>query len=144
MKCRIWLVVAVAVSLAAAVACSQNHPSAKVIVEVPPGFTGNFFLEMGVKDAPPLAMRGDAYLVTVPRSGKVITSTLIVNPKPTFQNSSDGGIWGYSHSIFTTGDGIPTGGKIEFFVGTRKDYEAEEGKRNHSEGFFSLSPASGA
>jgi hypothetical protein len=144
MNSRIWLVVAVAVSLAAAIACSKNHPSARVIVEVPPGFTGNFFLEMGVKDAPPLEIRGDAYLVTVPRSGKVVTSTLIINPKPTFQNSSDGGIWGYSHSIFTTGDGIPTGGKLEFFVGTRKDYEAEEGKRNHSEGFYNLSLASGA
>lgn len=144
MNRRSWSVVVFTVSLAAATACSQNHAKSNVIVEVPPGFTGNFFLEMGVKEAPPLEMRGNAYLVTVPRTGKVVTSTLITNPKPTFQNSSDGGIWGYSHSVFTTGDGIPTGGKIEFFVGTRKDYEAEEGKKNHSEGFSFLSPASGA
>ena len=46
--------------------------------------------------------------------------------------SSDGAVWGYSHSVFTTGDGIPVGGKIEFFVGTRKEYDAEQGKKNHS------------
>jgi hypothetical protein len=44
-------------------------------------------------------------------------------------------VWGYSHSVFNTGDGIPIGGKIEFFVGTKQDYEAEQGKKNHSEGF---------
>ena len=74
-------------------------------------------------------------MVTVPKSGKVITSTLLTNSEPTFQNSSEGAVWGYSHSVFTTGDGIPVGGKIEFFVGTRKEYEAEQGKKNHSGGF---------
>jgi hypothetical protein len=43
-------------------------------------------------------------------------------------------VWGYSHSVFTTGDGIPVGGKIEFFVGTRKEYDAEQNRKNHSEG----------
>jgi hypothetical protein len=115
--------------------CSKKGPASKVVVEVPSGFTGDFLLEMGVKEAPPLEKRGDAFVVTVPRDGKLVTSTLLTNPEPTFQNSSDGGIWGYSHLIFTTGDGIPTGGKIEFFVGTRKEYEAEQGRKNHSEGF---------
>jgi hypothetical protein len=41
-------------------------------------------------------------------------------------------VWGFSESAFTTGDGISVGGKIEFFVGTRKEYEAEESKKNHS------------
>jgi hypothetical protein len=105
-----------------------------VIVEIPYGFSGNFLPEMGVRDAPPLAKRGDAYVVPVPRNGKFITSTLLTNSEPTFRNSSEGAVWGYSHSIFKTGDGIPIGGKIEFFVGTRKEYEAEEGRKNHSRG----------
>ena len=62
------------------------------------------------------------------------TSTLLTHSRPTFKNSSDGGVWGYAHSVFTTGDGIPIGGKIEFFVGTRKEYDAEENKKNHSGG----------
>jgi len=118
----------------AAVACSKNGPASKVVVEIPSGYTGDFLLEMGVKDAPPLPKQGDAYVVTVPRSGKLTTSTLLTKSRPAFQGSSEGGVWGYSHSVFTTGDGIPTGGKIEFFVGTKKDYEAEQGKKNHSGG----------
>jgi hypothetical protein len=88
---------------------------------------------------PPLEERGAAYVVPVPRNGKIITSTLLTNSEPTFQNSSEGAVWGYSHSVFTTGDGIPIGGKIEFFVGARKEYEAEQGKKKHSEGI--LTPA---
>jgi hypothetical protein len=126
------------------VACSKKAPASKVVVEIPSGFTGNFLLEMGVKEAPPLQKRGDAFVVTVPRSGMLHTSTLLTNPHLTFQNSTDGGIWGYSNSVFTTGDGIPTGGKIEFFVGTRKDFEAEQGRKNHSEGFSTTPVASGA
>jgi hypothetical protein len=123
------------VFLIVAVACSKSGPAPKVVVEIPSGFNGDFLLEMGVKGAPPLEKQGDTYVVAVPRSGKVITSTLLTNPQPSFQNSSDGAVWGYSHSVFHTGDGIPIGGKIEFFVGTRQDYEAEQGKKNHSEGF---------
>jgi hypothetical protein len=121
-----------AVFLLAVGACTKHSSAPEVIVEIPSGFTGNFLLEMGVRDAPPLSQRGAAYVVPVPRSGKLVTSTLLKNSKPTFQGSSDGAVWGYSHSVFTTGDGIPTGGKIEFFVGTRKEYEAEQGKKNHS------------
>jgi len=106
-----------------------------VIVEIPPGFNGNFLLEMGVREGAPLEKRGDAYVLRVPKSGKVITSTLLTNSEPTFRNSGGGGVWGYSHSVFSTGDGIPVSGKIEFFVGTRKEYEAEQGRKNHSGGF---------
>ena len=118
-------------------ACSKKQPATQLVVEIPSGFSGNFLLEMGVKNAPPLEKQGDAYIVSVPRSGKVTTSTLLTNSKPTFKNSSDGGVWGYAHSVFTTGDGIATGGKIEFFVGTRKEYDAEQGKKNHSGGIVS-------
>jgi hypothetical protein len=115
--------------------CSKHRSEPEVLVAIPTGFNGSFLLEMGVKDAPALAKRGDTYLVTVPGSGKLSTSTLLVNPHTVFQNASEGGVWGYSHSVFSTGDGIPVSGKIEFFVGTKKDYEAQENKKNHSRGF---------
>jgi hypothetical protein len=136
MKRKSWVSVFVGVIFLLAVgACSKHRPAQKVVVEIPAGFTGDFLLEMGVKDAPPLEKQGDLYMVTVPKNGKISTSTLLTNSQPTFKNSSDGGVWGYSHSVFTTGDGIPTGGKIEFFVGTKKDYEAEQGKKKHSDWF---------
>jgi hypothetical protein len=64
---------------------------------------------MGVRDALPLEKRGEAYVLPVPRNGKVITSTLLTNSRPSFQNSSEGAVWGYSHSVFTTGDGNTCG-----------------------------------
>ena len=123
------------VFLIAAGACSKQRSAPQVIVEIPAGFTGNCILEMGVREGSPLEKRGDAYVLRVPKNGKAITSTLLTNSEPTFRNSSDGGVWGYSQSVFTTGDGIPVSGKIEFFVGTKKEYEAEQGKKNHSGGF---------
>jgi hypothetical protein len=137
MNWKAWAMVACVFFLLAAVACSKKAASPEVVVEIPSGFTGNFLLEMGVKDAPPLLKQGDSYFVTVPRSGKVTTSTLLTHSRPIFKNSSDGGVWGYAHSVFTTGDGLPVGGKIEFFVGTRKQYDAEENKKNHSGGVVS-------
>jgi hypothetical protein len=131
---KIWPAVICAGFLLAASDCSKRGAGPALLVEIPSGFSGDFRLEMGVKDAPALDKQGDAYVVSVPKSGKVTTSTLLTNARPTFKNSSDGGVWGYSHSVFTTGDGIPTGGKIEFFVGTRKEYDAEESKKNHSGG----------
>jgi len=117
-------------------ACSKRADP-DLIVEIPAGFSGNFSLEMGVRDAPALAKDGNAYRLTVSKSGKMSTSTLLVHSQPQFRNSSGGAVWGYSHSVFSTGDGIPVGGKIEFFVGTRQDFEAEESKKNHSSGIQS-------
>jgi hypothetical protein len=134
MNRKIWSAAVCAVFLIAACACTRPSSAPQVIVEIPSGFTGNFLLEMGVKDAPPLVKRGDAYVVTVPKNGKFITSTLLTNSQSKFLDSSEGAVWGYSHSVSKTGDGIPIGGKIEFFVGTRKEYEAEQGRKNHSEG----------
>jgi hypothetical protein len=135
MNRKAWSILVGSAFLVVAVACSENRPAQKVVVEIPSGFNGDFLLEMGVRGAPPLVKQDDTYVVAVPRSGKAITSTLLTDSQPSFRNSSDGAVWGYSHSVFNTGDGIPIGGKIEFFVGTKKDYEAEQGKRNHSEGF---------
>jgi hypothetical protein len=139
MNRRIWSTVISAIFLIASSACSKNRAAPQVIVEIPSGFTGNFLLEMGVRDALPLEKRGEAYVLPVPRNGKVITSTLLTNSRPSFQNSSEGAVWGYSHSVFTTGDGMPVGAKIEFFVGTRNEYEAEQGRKKHSGGL--LAPA---
>jgi hypothetical protein len=129
--------------LIAASACSKHPSEPEIVVEIPAGFNGNFSLEMGVKDAPPLIQQGNSYTLTVPKNGKLATSTLLPNAHAVFRNASDGTVWGYSYSSFTTGDGIPVGGKIEFFVGTKKDYDAEENKKNHSRGsaLFRESPA---
>jgi hypothetical protein len=86
--------------------------------------------------ADPLARQGDTYILTVPRIGRAQTSTLLNNAQVTFKNSSDGQVWGFSERMFRTGDGISIGGKIEFFVGTQKDYDAEQQKKNKSDGVF--------
>ena|SRR5689334_4444688 len=122
--------------LAFTVGCSKKSSPDNVVVEIPAGFTGNFVLDMGVRDAAPLARQGSAYVVAVPPGGKAQTSTLLHHPQVTFRNSSDGQVWGFSERMFTTGDGISTGGKIEFFVGTQKDYDAEQQKNNKSDETF--------
>ena len=78
-------------------------------------------------------------MLPVPRNGKVITSTLLTNSRPSFQNSSEGAVWAIRIRFFATDDGIPVGAKIEFFVGTRNEYEAEQGRKKHSDGL--LAPA---
>ena len=115
-----------------AVACSKHDPAPQLVIEIPAGFSGNFVLEMGVRGAVPLAQRGDTYMVTVSRNGRVTTSTFLDHPRIVFNNDSDGKVWGYSQNVFSTGDGISVGGKIEFFVGTQKEYDAEQGRKNHS------------
>jgi hypothetical protein len=92
MNRRIWSTVISAIF--ASSACSKNRAASQVIVEIPSGFTGNFLLEMGVRDALPLEKRGEAYVLPVPRNGKVITSTLLTNSRPSFQNSSEGAVCG--------------------------------------------------
>jgi hypothetical protein len=118
------------------VGCARKNPAPELIVQIPAGFSGNFSLEMGVKSAPALTRQGDAYLLSVSKSGNAATSTLLQSPRVTFQNASDGAVWGLSESAITTGDGISVGTRIAFFVGTKKEYEAEEGKKNHSRGVF--------
>jgi len=124
------------VVIAITVACTKKSAADPVIVEIPARFSGNFVLEMGVRDAAPLARQGDAYVLSVPLNGRAQTSTLLNNAQVTFKNSSDGQVWGFSERMFRTGDGISIGGKIEFFVGTQKDYDAEQQKKNKSDGVF--------
>lgn len=128
----------VAVVLVAAIACTKKTAAQQFVVEIPAGFNGNFVLDMGVRGAIPLPRKGEAYVLDLPMNGKVQTSTLLENPQVTFKNSSDGKVWGYSQRTFTTGDGISVGGKIEFFVGTQKQFEAEQNKKNKSGRFSRL------
>ena len=130
----------VVVLLTAGLACSKGKSGTQLEVQIPAEFTGNFVLVMGVQDAPPLQKDGDAYTVAVPRSGKVETSTIVERPQVAFKNSGGGQVWGYSERIFTTGDGISTGGNIEFFVGSKKDFEAEQNKKNKSGGSLKIEP----
>jgi len=88
-----------------------------------------------------LPNEGDVYVVTVPRSGLVSTSTFLNKPKVKFKNFSGGSIWGFSQSVVTTGDGVSVGGKIEFFVSTQKKFEADQQKKNNSGRFSALEPA---
>jgi len=121
-----------ALLLSFAAACSKGKSAPELSVEIPAGFSGNFVLNMGVREAPALSKKGDVYQVTVSPSGRFATSTVLEKPKITFRNAGQGSVWGFSQSMFTTGDGISVGGKIEFFVGTQKDFEAEQNKKNHS------------
>lgn len=124
--------------LLAAIACSKQGSAPRVVVEIPPGFSGNFVLNMGVRTASPLPNEGGVYLVTVPKSGRLNTSTFFDKPAIEFKNASGGSIRGFSQSVFTTGDGISVGGKIEFFVGTQQEFEAEQKKKNNSGRYSSM------
>lgn len=128
---RAWAVI----FLLAIAACNRGPSAEQVVVEVPAGFSGDFVLNMGVKNAEPLSRQGNQYLVTVPKNGNLTTSSVLIHPHVIFKNAPDGSVWGYSQSVFTTGDGIPVGGQIEFFVGTKRDYEAAEDKKKHSNEF---------
>jgi len=127
--------------LLAVVTCTRHVSGPTLVIEIPADFSGNFVLNMGVHQAPPLQKNEDAYVVTVPHNGRIETSTLLEHPKVVFKNGTINGIWGYSESVFATGDGISTGGKVQFFVGTEKDFEAEQNKRNKSGAFPGLESA---
>ena len=138
MSGRFFLVFGLVSLVASLAACTKKSTSQELKVEIPAGFTGNFVLEMGVRDAAALPIDGNGYRLALPGSGKFKTSTLLDHPHVTFKNGSAGKIWGYSERIFTTGDGISVRGKIEFFVGTQQEFEAEQNKKNKSGGFFTL------
>jgi len=136
MMWRFGAICAFAVLLAITAACSKKSVSNQLIIEIPAGFSGNFVLETGVRNAAPLNKHRDAYVLLLPLEGRAQTSTMLNNARVTFKNASDGQVWGLSQRTFNTGDGISVGGKIEFFVGTQKDFDAEQQKKNKSGGFF--------
>lgn len=141
---RFGAIVFCAILLIITIACSKKSNADQVIVEIPAGFNGNFVLDMGVRGATPLLKQGDSYLLVVPRNGKAQTSTLLNNARVKFENSGDGQVWGLSQRVFSTGDGISIGGKIEFFVGTQKDFDAEQQKKNKSGGFLNADSCAAA
>jgi hypothetical protein len=70
MNRRIWSTVISAIFLIASSACSKNRAAPQVIVEIPSGFTGNFLLEMGVRDAPPWRSVGKHMCCPCPGTGR--------------------------------------------------------------------------
>jgi hypothetical protein len=125
MNRKVWTTVIFALFLIAASACLKHGSASQLIVEIPFGLNGNFLLERGVKETARLVMQGDADVVTVPRNGKMTTS-LLTNSQLTFRNSSEGAVGSYSQFV----------SKIEFFGGTRKEFEAEQARKKHSGGIL--------
>src|SRR5262252_10610359 len=86
-----------------AVGCTRHASGPTLVIQIPADFNGNFVLNMGIHQAPPLQKNGDGYVVTVPRNGRIETSTTLEHPKVIFKNGTSNGIWGYSESVFATG-----------------------------------------
>jgi|HubBroStandDraft_5_1064220.scaffolds.fasta_scaffold03029_3 hypothetical protein len=114
------------------VACSKRD-QVEIVIETPANFSGQVSIQMGIPGTPPLKREGKDYQIAIPPDGKVITSTIIASAKPRFVNLSAGQVWGYTPSSNTTGDGVPVGATIEFFVGTKEQYESAQAKRHKSE-----------
>jgi hypothetical protein len=110
-----------------------NHATKnEVVITLPQGFTGQVHIAMGVPAAAPLERTGNSYRITVPPDGKIETSTIVIGPVPRFEDVQQGHIWGYNPAIFHTGDHLPVGGNIDFFVGTREQYESAEAQKHKS------------
>ncbi len=103
-----------------------------LVVEVPSGYSGPVQVQLGVAGAPPLPRRGDAYVITVPSDGRVSTSTALSDVQPVFRDLPGNHVWGYTSLILRSGDGIPVGGSIEFFVGTNEQYQIEVSRKHKS------------
>jgi hypothetical protein len=119
------------VAICFAVACSRTA-HATLIIEVPTGYSGPVDVELGVTGAPALQKEGDEYIVPVPATGHVSTSTILLDTTPEFKNVGHDRVWGYESSILKAGDGIPVGGNIDFFIGTKEQYQIELTKRHKS------------
>jgi hypothetical protein len=112
-------------------ACSKGAQD-QIVINVPANFSGQIRIEMGVSNAPALQRNGRNYEITVPPDGKFVTSTILVGVQSKISNVDGGHVWGYSPSVSKTGDGLPVGGTIEFFVGTKEQYESAEAKKHRS------------
>lgn len=111
-------------------ACTKTSPN-EVVFITPSGFSGQVHVQFGVAGAGALMRRGDAYVAEIPPDGTLKTSTLLTAaPKYRVLGGQE---WGYSCSIFKTGDGIPVGARIELFIGTKEQYETHEAQKNKSQ-----------
>jgi hypothetical protein len=116
------------------VGCARRTKIVELVIELPEGFSGEVSIRTGVPHASQLKTEGQAYVVSVPSDGHVETSTIPEEGISTrFRNLATGRIWGYDSSLQKTGDGIPVGGSIEFFVGTKEQYEIQEAHKHKSE-----------
>ena len=116
-----------------AVGCEKRKIT-EIVIKLPDGFSGQVQIQMGVVGAPKLTTSGQAYVVSLPSDGHLQTSTIIEDNLPArFENSRTESVWGYANSISKTGDGIPVGGSIDFFVGTKQQYETQEAHKHKSE-----------
>jgi hypothetical protein len=113
--------------------CERHARADEVLIDLPSGFTGEVRIGMGVRGAPALRLEGRSYIVTLPSDGHFETSTILVDVRPRFRDADSGRIWGYAPAVWKTGDGIPIGGNIEFFVGTRQQYETQEARKHKSQ-----------
>jgi hypothetical protein len=130
---KVGLLLSVVVLLAC---CNQRRKVVELVIELPAGFGGEVSIRTGVPHAAPLKTDGQAYVVSVPSDGHIETSTIPEEGIPTrFRNAGTGRIWGYDASLQKTGDGIPVSGSIEFFVGTKEQYEIQEAHKRKSEFF---------
>ena len=112
--------------------CWKISTHDQVVIEVPSGYSGAVAVQLGVAGAPALAKRGDTYVINVPSDGHVSTSTSLSEIQPIFENLPGNRIWGYNSRVLRSGDGIPVGGSIEFFVGTNEQYEIEVSRKHKS------------
>ena len=112
-------------------ACSKRQAS-QLVIELPENFSGIVQVQLGVRGTPELEREGDGYRITVPPDGKVVTSTMVPDIEPTFVRVKSDQVWGYSRSESKTGDGYPVGGIIEFFVGTKEQFETFEANKHKS------------
>jgi hypothetical protein len=122
---------AVAVLLISLLGCSKSTHD-QIVMSVPPNFTGQVQIEMGVPGAPALHRDGHTYRVSIPPDGKVATSTMLADPEVKFENIESARVWGYSPSVSRTGDGFVVHSRIEFFVGTKEEYEQSEARKHKS------------
>jgi hypothetical protein len=122
----------IAAVLGLLVSCGKSGPSGHLVIEVPAGYSGTVTVQLGVVGARPLRKEGDIYVIAVPADGRVATSTTLSEGVPTFKNVSGDRVWGYATVVLRTGDGIPVGGSIEFFVGTKDQYQVEVARKHKS------------
>jgi hypothetical protein len=113
-------------------ACTHDLRGDELLPVASPGFSGQVQVQLGVAGSPPLEREKGAYLVRIPGDGKMSTST-ILSGSPKLSTAGPSQIWGYAFSIYQTGDGLPVGGRLDFFVGTKEQYETYEAKKHKSQ-----------
>jgi hypothetical protein len=109
-----------------------KNPSTQIVVQVPADFSGQVHIEMGVPGAPGLPREGRNYRVSIPPDGKVATSTIVGDAAAIFENVPTRNVWGYSRMMIRTQDRLPVGGNIDFFIGTKEQFESAEAKKHKS------------